>query len=216
MKQYHVLLFDLDGTLSDPKIGITKSVQFALNKMGVQVNDAESLVEFIGPPLQQSFAEFYGFDSKQVGQAMAFYRERFEREGIFENEIYRGIPEVLHHLKKQNKVLVVATSKPTPYSKKIVNYFQLDQYFDAVVGSHLDGTRTSKADIIQYILDSMPYIEKRNVMMIGDRKHDIIGAHKIGIDSLGVLYGYGQREELMNARPTYIIDSIDELKHFFS
>ncbi|MBP0725273.1 HAD family hydrolase [Bacillus sp. RG28] len=215
MEKYKIILFDLDGTLSDPKIGITKSVQYALQKMGIVEPDLDKLDCFIGPPLQDSFAEYYAFDEKQSTKAIEFYRERFKEKGMYENVLYEGIPSLLNLLKENHFTLVVATSKPTIFSEKILNYFKIDQYFDLVVGSNLDGTRSSKTEIIQYILDEYKDHMKDEFIMIGDRKHDIIGAENTGIDSIGVTYGYGSLDELNRSNPTYIVNNLEELVSIF-
>jgi len=212
MKKYKIILFDLDGTLSDPKVGITKSVQYALQKMVIIEPDVDKLECFIGPPLQVSFAEHYNFDEVSIQKAVEFYRERFKEKGMFENELYPNIPSLLESLKEQQFILVVATSKPTVFAEKILNYFNIDQYFDFVVGSNLDGTRTSKTEIIQNIIEKYDEYNFDNFIMIGDRKHDIIGANNIGIDSIGVTFGYGSVEELNNSNPTYIVNDVNELK----
>ncbi len=212
MKKYKVILFDLDGTLSDPKVGITKSVQYALEKMGIDESDLDKLESFIGPPLHESFANMYSFDEEQNQQAIAYYRERYKHQGMYENELYPKIPQLLEHLKDQQKVLVVATSKLTVFAEKILQYFSIDHYFDLIVGSNLDGTRSAKTEIIQYILDEFGEIDKQCFLMIGDRKYDIIGANNTGIDSIGVTYGYGSLEELMDSHPTYIVHDVEELK----
>jgi phosphoglycolate phosphatase len=152
MKEYKFILFDLDGTLTDPKVGITKSVQYALSKYDIKVEKLENLEVFIGPPLGESFKEFYSFTDDEARQAIEYYREYFGEKGIFENEVYPQIPILLKELKKKDKVLIVATSKPTVFAKRILEHFNLGNYFDLVAGSNLDGTRTSKAEVIQYIL----------------------------------------------------------------
>ncbi|WP_141603550.1 HAD family hydrolase [Terrilactibacillus laevilacticus] len=216
MPKYKIILFDLDGTLSDPKIGITKSVQYALKRMGINEPDIDKLECFIGPPLQVSFTEYYNFDQTSSKTAIDFYRERFKDKGIFENELYRGIPELLNSLKEQQYTLVVATSKPTVYAEQILKYFKIDQYFDLVVGSHLDGTRSSKTEIINFILDRFHDHKKDHFVMIGDREHDLIGAHNAGIDSIGVQYGFGSYDELQSCKPTYLAKSIEDIKTIFS
>jgi len=215
MKKHKIILFDLDGTLSDPKVGITKSVQYALQKMGIDEPNLDKLDCFIGPPLQESFAEYYGFNENQTKEAIEFYRERFKEKGMYENVLYEGIPYLLNSLKEHQFTLVVATSKPTIFSEKILNYFKIDQYFDLVVGSNLDGTRSSKTEIIQYILDEYKDLMKDEFIMIGDRKHDIIGAENTGIDSIGVTYGYGSLDELIHSNPTYIVNNVEELASIF-
>ncbi|MCM3618261.1 HAD family hydrolase [Sutcliffiella horikoshii] len=212
MEKYKVILFDLDGTISDPKEGIVKSVQYALAKMDIIESDIDKLEGFIGPPLQVSFAEYYGFDEKESICAIDYYRERFKEKGMFENVLYPDITLLLTALKENDYLLVVATSKPTIFAEKIVKYFNLEQYFQVIVGSNLDGTMSSKTEIIQYILDKYTDYEPSDFVMIGDRKHDIIGAKNTGIDSIGVTYGYGSLEEINGVEPTYIVNSVEQLK----
>ncbi|GAM15901.1 HAD family hydrolase [Mesobacillus selenatarsenatis] len=212
MATYKVILFDLDGTISDPKEGITRSVQSALQKMNIVVPDVDSLEGFIGPPLQLSFSDYFNLDEIQIKNAIEFYRERFKGKGMYENELYSNIPLLLHSLKEKGFILVVATSKPTVFSEQILQHFEIDHYFDLVVGSNLDGTRTSKTEIIQYILDAYKPYKLEDFIMIGDRKHDIEGANKNGIDSIGVTYGYGSYEELSNSKPTYIVGTVERVK----
>lgn len=211
MKNYSVVLFDLDGTLSDPKIGITKSVQHALQKAGVMVNDLDELEPFIGPPLQVSFQEIYGFNDTQITQAIRDYRERFTERGMFENKLYEDIPALLAQLKQQGYILTIATSKPTVFAEQIIKYFQLESYFDLVVGSHLDGSRSAKGEIIAEVLQQLDSYPKDQFIMIGDRKYDLIGARENQIDAIGVTYGFGSLEELKNEEPTYIVDHVNDL-----
>lgn len=211
-RRYNVILFDLDGTLTDPKEGITKSVQYALEKFGIVEPDLNQLEHFIGPPLQVSFSEAYGFDKEQAKKAIAYYRERFTKKGMFENVVYHGIPQLLKELKGHGCKLIVATSKPTVFAEEILKYFKMELYFDEVVGSHLDGSRIAKADIIQYIINRNKDYEKDAFVMIGDRKHDIIGAQAVRMDSIGVAYGYGSLEELRKAGPTHIAEHVEQLR----
>ncbi|MFS0674527.1 HAD family hydrolase [Ornithinibacillus sp. 179-J 7C1 HS] len=216
MTNYKVILFDLDGTLSDPKEGITQSVQYALRKMNITEPDLKKLDSFIGPPLQVSFAEHYGFEAYQVQKAIEFYRERFKEKGMFENKLYPQIQSLLKSLKEKEYVLVVATSKPTVFAEKILKHFNIDHYFELIVGSNLDGSRTAKTEIIQYILDKYNNYSQRDFVMIGDRMHDIVGAVNTGIDSIAVTYGYGSFDELSKSQPTYIVNTVEELKEIFN
>lgn len=216
LNHYQVILFDLDGTLTDPKAGITRCVQYALENMGIIEPDLDQLEGFIGPPLQESFSTMYAFDAEQTSQAVAYYRERFQATGMYENELYPLIPELLAELKERGKVLAVATSKPTVFSEKILQHFHLDAYFDVVVGSNLDGTRSAKAEIIQTILDQYPEYDNQHFVMIGDRKHDLIGANRTGIDAIGVTYGYGSIEELRSENPAHIVHSVEQLMHLLA
>ena len=212
---YTYILFDLDGTLTDPKEGITKSIQYALNKMGIIENDLDKLTSFIGPPLLQSFVEFYSFSEDEASQALQFYRERFAVTGLFENEVYEGIEKLLKDLNKLNYRLAVATSKPIVYAKQILDFFNLSKYFEVIVGSELDGTRSAKGEVIAEVLTQMKIEKKYQCVMIGDRKHDLIGASENGIDSIGVTYGYGSQQELEDANATYIVHSVDSLSIIF-
>jgi phosphoglycolate phosphatase len=212
---YSTILFDLDGTLTDPKLGITRSVQYALSKYNIIEEDLDKLEPFIGPPLANSFEDIYSFSKYEAKKAVEYYREYFIDQGMYENEIYVGIKELLEILVNQQRVLMVATSKPTIFAEKILNYFKIDHYFEFVCGSNLDGTMSDKTEIIKYILDKKN-IEKNSTIMIGDRKHDIIGAHNNGIDSIGVAYGYGSEEELRNIKPTHYIKTVQGLAFAFS
>jgi phosphoglycolate phosphatase len=209
-KQY--ILFDLDGTLTDPKVGITKAVSYALEKFGIIENDLDALTKFIGPPLLQSFIDYYGFSMEKSKLAVEKYREYFAEIGIFENVAYEGIETLLQTLKEHNKTLIVATSKPAIFANKILEHFNLNKYFDFVSGSELDGTRVDKAEVIAYALEQCEITDNSKVIMVGDREHDIIGANKIGVDSIGVLYGYGNKEEFVKAGATHIVKGIEELE----
>ncbi|WP_416829004.1 HAD family hydrolase [Ectobacillus polymachus] len=210
MNHYNVILFDLDGTISNPKVGIVTSIQYALNKMGITESDTKKLELFIGPPLKDSFAAYYGFKDEKNNQAIQYYREYFAKQGLFENELYSGFLDLLEDLKQQGKKVFVATSKPTVFATRILEYFRIDHYFDGVVGSELDGTRTSKAEIIEYIINKYD-LNQDSMVMIGDRKYDIVGAKENHIASIAVTYGYGTLEELTAASPSYIVHSVKEL-----
>lgn len=209
MKQKYIL-FDLDGTLTDPMMGITKSVRYALNYYGIEVNDLNDLLPFIGPPLRDSFRDFYGFDEAKANEAVIKYREYFSTKGIFDNKVYDGIVDCLSALKENGKVLMVATSKPEKFAKQIIEHFDLAQYFDFIGGSGFN-SREKKAEVINYVLDTNK-ISAANAIMIGDRKHDIIGAHENKLPCIGVLYGYGSREELIQYEADYLVDDIVELQ----
>lgn len=214
---YQYILFDLDGTLTDPKEGITKSVQYALNKEGYGNPPLEDLMTFIGPPLHESFMVYCGVDEQQGKHLVDVYRERFGTIGLFENKVFDGIEELLAMLKKSGRTLAVATSKPTKYTLMIMDKFGLSNYFDAIVGSNMDGTRTVKAEIIEEVFRQLNISEgeKKQCIMVGDRKHDIIGAIACGIDSLGVGFGYSVGDELKENHATYVVETVQELKEFF-
>jgi len=190
MKSY--LLFDLDGTLTDPKVGICTCVQYALKSFGIEEPDLDKLEPFIGPPLKDSFMQFYDMSEEQAESAIEKYRERFAETGLFENEVYAGIPQMLSDLKSVGMKLAVASSKPTVYVKRILEHFGIAKYFDAVVGSELDGTRVNKDEVVQEALRQLfgeQAYDKGKVYMIGDRHFDVEGAHALGIESVGVTYG---------------------------
>ncbi len=219
---YRYLLFDLDGTLTDPKIGITKCVQYALSKFRIKEPDLDKLTPFIGPPLLDSFHEFYGFDEEKGIQAIAYYRERFQSVGLFENEVYPGIPQLLARLKGEGRRLAVASSKPTVYVHRILEHFQLESYFDVVVGSELNGTRSRKEEVVEEALkqlfekqaagESVSEDRRRaQTAMIGDRKFDVEGARAFHIASIGVTYGYALPGELERAGADKIAGSVEEL-----
>lgn len=226
MKKY--ILFDLDGTLTDPMVGITTCVQYALAAAGIEEPDLQKLTPFIGPPLKQSFMEFYGFSDEKAEQAVEKYRERFKDVGIFENEVYEGIPKLLSSLKKEGMLLSVASSKPEVFVKRILTHFSIDSYFDAVVGSELDGRRTDKKEVVAEALKRLyekdaekaeieetalfDAAKRKCTYMVGDRKFDIIGAKAEGVISVGVTYGYGSEEELLAEQPDFLAHSVDELK----
>ncbi len=209
--KYNVILFDLDGTLTDPKIGITKSVQYALVKFGMEEPDLDKLIPFIGPPLVESFQEFYSLNQEQAQAAVGYYREYFAKTGMYENAVYPGIKELLAQLKSAGKELIVATSKPTVFSEQIIDHFGLTPFFKAIVGSNLDGSRIHKDEVIAFALQELTGTIYDRVIMVGDRKHDIIGAQKNGIASIGVTYGYGTQEELAQAKPGYLASTVEEL-----
>ncbi len=191
------IFFDLDGTLTDPKIGITRSIQHALTSLGREAPHADDLTWCIGPPLHASFTKMLG-ETALADRALLLYRERFGDIGLFENAVYDGIEEMLAAVADGSRRLFVATSKPHVYAKRIIEHFKLDGYFEHVFGSELDGTRTDKSELLQYALATTG-IDPADALMIGDRSHDIIGARNNGMRALGVLYGFGSREELMQA-----------------
>lgn len=215
---FKYILFDLDGTLTDPKVGITSSVQYALHVLGIEEPSLDRLEPFIGPPLADSFTEFYGLDEAQVQTAIAKYRERFKDKGIYENEIYPGIAAMLETLKAGKKTLAIASSKPTEFVVRILDYFHIREYFDIIVGSNMDGTRSRKEEVVEEALrqllpPDLPQSQRKSmVAMVGDRKFDIEGAKTHGITSVGVSFGYAQEGELAQAGADYIVDTVGELQ----
>ena len=192
------VFFDLDGTLTDPKIGITTSIQYALAKFDMAVPTQDELTWCIGPPLHATFKALLGTSDADADRAVGFYRERFADVGLFENTLYAGIEDVLTAVAANGRRLFVATSKPHVFADRIIDHFGLRPHFGRVFGSELDGTRVHKTDLLRYALDETSSDPKRAIM-IGDREHDMIGAANNGIGTIGVLYGYGSREELRNA-----------------
>ena len=208
---YKYILFDLDGTITDSSEGITKSVEYALKSYGISVEDLNSLRCFIGPPLAESFEKYFNFNKEEAREAVEVYREYYSEIGIFQNKLYHGIPELLSKLKKQGKKVLMATSKPEVFAKQILEHFHLMKYFDFVGGSNLDGSRELKAEVIAYVLEEYKIKNLKEAVMIGDRKHDIIGAKELGMDSIGVLYGFGNKEEFQKASADYIVEDVEEL-----
>lgn len=212
MYRKQVCLFDLDGTLTEPGEGITNSVMYALDKFGIHETNRESLYRFIGPPLLDSFQNYYGMPPEQAEQAVAAYREYFSVKGLFENRVYEGIPVLLQELRSAGKTLVLATSKPEVFSLRILDKFDLSQYFHFVGAASLDSSRSQKPDVIRHALQLCGNPDPETVVMIGDRKHDILGAKENGLQSIGVLYGYGNRPELEQAGADVIVESVTQLK----
>ena len=210
MKFNHIFL-DLDGTLTDSGEGIMNSVAYSLRKFGIEETDREKLRSFIGPPLFESYIREYGFDHEKAILAVEYYREYFAPKGIFENRAYDGIPELLSELKKDGRRLYLATSKPEPYALQIVKHFGLYEYLDGLFGSTMTEERTKKEEVVAYALENTG-LSNTEVVMIGDRNHDIIGAKANGVASIGVLYGYGDRKELEEAGADVIADTVEDLK----
>lgn len=208
---YDVILFDLDGTLTDPGEGITNSVAYALRKYGIEVPDRRELYKFIGPPLYESFMKYYGFDRAGGLAAVEAYREYYRDRGIWENRVYDGIPALLGELKAAGKKLVLATSKPEEFANMILEHFDLSRYFDFTAGSTMDSARVAKADVLRYALDSLHIAPSERVIMVGDREHDVLGAKAVGLGCVGVLFGYGDRPELEHAGAKAIAADVDEL-----
>ena len=209
--KYDTLLFDLDGTLTDPFEGITNAIIYALGRLGIEGSDRNKLSSFIGPPLTESFSEFYGMSKDDSLRAVSLYREYYGAKGLYENKLYPQMAETLRALRQEGYRLVVATCKPEVFAVKIVERFEIAQYFDFVAGATLDGTRTEKADVIRHALAMCAVADRGRAIMIGDRKHDILGARAVGLKSVGVLYGYGSEEELKGAGADYIISVPTEL-----
>ncbi len=209
--RFETVLFDLDGTLTDPGVGITSSVAYALEACGIAAPDKRELECFIGPPLHDSFEHIYNMSPSRADFAVSKYREYYNDRGIFENEVYPEIPELLSVLKEAGKTVIMATSKPECYAVRIAQHFKIGGYFDCIAGSELDGHRTDKAQVIEYALNRLGITDRSKCAMIGDRKHDIIGAKRTGLFSVGVLWGYGSLEELTGCGADRIVYTVGEL-----
>ena len=205
------IFFDLDGTLVNSEMGVTRSAVYALEKFGIKEDNRTTLLKFLGPPLSYSFSTFYGFDAEDTEMAVAYYRERYRSVGIHENEVYDGIPELLSLLKKSGKRLFVATSKPEHFAKMILSELGLDKYFDGIYGSTLDSSRDTKDKVLEYALTEV-HADRSDSLMIGDRYHDVEGAKKNGIDCIGVLFGFGDREELLSSGAVSVAETAYELE----
>ena len=212
--RYKTILFDLDGTLTDPGLGITNSVMYALSKFGIDVTDRSRLFGFIGPPLRESFARYYGFSDEDAEKAVAYYREYFAPRGLYENTVYAGIESLLEELKQRGSVLLVATLKPTVFAAEVISHFGLDKYFDFVSGSELDGSYSDKHEVIERGFKCCPAADPASAVMVGDRAQDILAAKQSGIESVGVLYGYGSREELTEAQAGKLAKTVSELSAY--
>ncbi len=213
--RFQHILFDLDGTLTDPAEGICASVIYALRRAGRPAGPPEEYYKFIGPPLLESFSRFCEADDDEARTLLKYYRERFSVIGLYENRVYPGIPELLKELKDAGAELMVATSKPEVYCQRILDRFGLAEYFDFIAGSELDGTRVAKVDVIAYALEQCGLTNDLGYcLMVGDREYDVLGARSNGIACAGVLYGYGSREELQKAGAAFIAETVDDLHAF--
>ena len=211
MKTYETCFFDLDGTIVDSSLGITNAVIHSLKKFGIEPPDRKELYSFIGPPLRDSYAKYYGFDEEKCRKAILYYREYYQDQGIYENQVYEGLESTLKALKERGKKLVVATSKPEVFAKRILEYYHLADYFDYVAGMEIGGGRATKVEVIEYALWACKIENRSAVIMVGDRMHDVTGAKLAGIDCIGVLYGFGSREELEHAGASYIVETPQDI-----
>ncbi len=201
---YQYYLFDLDGTLTDNTEGILNSLEYALRRFSIEVEDRSSLKSCIGPPLMETFMERFGLPHSDAVRAVAYYREYYADDGIFQNRVYDGIASVLEELKRRGKRIILATSKPDAFAVRILEHFGLLGFFDFISAATMDETRTNKDDIIEYAIENCHITDRTKAVMVGDRKHDILGAKKCGLDSVGVLYGFGSEEELTAAGAVYV------------
>ncbi len=215
---YKYFLFDLDGTLTDPKEGITNCVKHGLSALGLTETDEKVLLSFIGPPLEESFANIYNLNEEETSFAIATFRERYGTIGLFENRAFDGIREMLAKIKQEcpDKKIALATSKPKKFAILILEKYNLLEYFDILDGSNLDGTKTRKDEVIASVLEQLELTEEEHAdcLMIGDRKHDVLGASQFGIDCIGVEFGYAEEGELKEAGAKYIVETVKELEEF--
>jgi phosphoglycolate phosphatase len=212
--KYKNIIFDLDGTLTDSKPGIVKGVQYALRCYGIDEPDLDKLTSFVGPPLYKSFMDYLDCSEEEAKEAVECYREYYAETGLYENALYDGVEGLLYALKEKGYRLLIASSKPRIYVKRILSFFRILRYFDIVEGSELDSRRIDKAELLSYVLDKWD-LKAEECVMIGDRKHDVLGARANGMDSIAVGYGYGSEDELSGVGPTYFFSTIEELKNFF-
>lgn len=209
--KYSIIIFDLDGTITNPVEGIVNSIRYALNRLGENELEVKNLHKFIGPPLHHSFQKYCGFNETKSMQAVELYREYFSKKGMFENKVYPGVIELLNYLKEIEVQLFIGTSKPAIFANQILDHFQLSKYFKNIYGSDLSMRKSSKSDIILQIIQENNITDRKKVLMIGDTIFDIKGAQECHIDSLAVLYGYGDPIEINIANPTYHVNSLDEV-----
>lgn len=212
MKHYDVVLFDLDGTIIDSGKGVLNAVKYALRHYRDPIPEMEELRKFMGPPLKESFMEVCGYDEKKAVEAIGVYREYYREIGIHENEVYEGMAELIADLKADGRCVIVATSKPEEFAKLILGELGIAKHFTYIAGADMAETRAEKEQVLEYALKENGIVDHSQVVMVGDRKFDINGAHAFGLDSVGVLFGYGSREEFEAAGATYIVETASELR----
>lgn len=203
------VLFDLDGTLTDSQAGIMNSIEYALRYFDIQVEDRSALRPWLGPPLIDSLKKYHGFGREQALEGVKKYREYFDEKGIFENKVYPGVGDLLEKLRDQGRILIMATSKPETAARRIADHFDLAKYFTFIGGATLDDSRVHKGDVIRYVLEANHIDDLSAAIMVGDRENDIMGARQNGLESIGVLYGYGSRDELETAGADYIAETVE-------
>lgn len=208
---FQYILFDLDGTLTDPSEGIVNSVIYALKKQGIIETDRQKLTSFIGPPLIDAYMEHYGFSKEKAFETVRFYREYFSVKGLFENQIYEGIATLLKDLYNAGHRIVLATSKPQPFAEQILEHFGIREYFYFVAGATMDESRSHKDDVLEYAIKECGITDPSRSVMIGDRKYDILGGKRFGFKTVGLLYGFGSREEITDCHPDFIAKTVEEL-----
>lgn len=211
MKKYDVIIFDLDGTLSDSGEGITKSVQYALEKFNILEDNLDNLKHFVGPPLKAEFMKSYYLTEEQGAEAVKFYRERYIPTGIYETSLYKGVRELLEKLKADGKIIAIATSKPHPLAEEVLKFLHIENYFDFVMGADMIGGKQSKEDVLNALLEVLPIKDKSQMIMVGDTSFDVLGAAAVGIGCIGVTYGYGDKNEMSECGAIAVVDTALEL-----
>lgn len=215
MKKKYVL-FDLDGTLTDSQPGIINAILYALKAYGITVEDKDTLRPFLGPPLTDSFETYFGFDRRTALEAVEIFREYYNEKGKFENRVYPGVPGMLDKLREEGFCLFVATSKPETTAREILEHFDLASRFGFIGGATMSEDRVKKADVIRYVLEENAIRERSEVVMVGDRSHDVLGAKENGIACVGVLYGYGDRRELEDAGACCLAETAEDIVRIIS
>lgn len=208
---YDIVLFDLDGTLTMSEIGIVNAIIYALSKFDIIPSDKEELKKWIGPPLVKSFIKYFNFTEEKAKEAVTYCQEYMKDKGIYEAPLYDGIKEILEILNNKGKRIFIATSKPEVFANQIIKYLKIENFFEGIVGANMDGTRADKAEVITLLIEHYAITDRSKVVMVGDREHDIYGAKSTNINSIGVLYGYGEIEELVSAGATHIVKTPNEL-----
>lgn len=214
MKKYDIIAFDLDGTLTNPEHGLICSFVYALRKMGVDYGEKTKLKRFIGPPIYEEWQKEFGFSPEVSSEALEIFREFYSVYGWWDNEVYPGVPEMLRTLKENGKTIILATSKPEVFAKKVLKLFDIDKYFDFIGGAETDKTRDKKCEVLEYSLNNIGCTDRSRVLMVGDRMFDAEGAAICGVDSLGVLYGHGTLEELKTAGFIAIVETVEDITNF--
>lgn len=209
---YKYCFFDLDGTITDPKVGITSAVAYALERYGIHVEDKDTLTPFIGPPLNESFMVYFGFSEPESFRAVDVYREYYRDRGIFECVLYPGMDTLLRRLRDAGVQVVMATSKPEVFARRLAEHFHIDDCFACITGSELNGDRVAKHEVIAAAMERMGMDSADGAVMIGDRMHDVHGARAHNMETVGVLYGYGSREEFVAAGADHIVATVAELE----
>lgn len=211
------IFFDLDGTITDPKEGITKAAEYALLKFGIKIADRNLLLPFIGPPLRDSFSRYYGFNHEEANEAVKYYREYYTKfGGLYDCYIYPGMVETLKKFNSRGKKLVMATAKPEDFAVLLMQHFGIDDLFYSICGASLDESRTKKDEVIKYALDRNNITDMSEVVMVGDRNYDILGAKMFSIETVGVLYGYGSLDEFKEAGADIICEKPEDLLEVIS